>query len=102
MRGCLRWRSEGLIPPASVKRATAEWQHDVDHLKMFVEEMLMIHSEHQVQAQSMLQAYRRWCRQNGERHLSPSKFKSTLSETFNLTHTRVHGVGWWKGVKLKP
>jgi putative DNA primase/helicase len=101
VRGCLNWQAEGLIEPACVQTATANWQKQVDHLKRFVEEMLFFSTDHQVQAASMYQAYSKWCSQNGEHRHSMRDFKSKLSETVDLTHRRVNGRGWWKGGKLK-
>jgi putative DNA primase/helicase len=101
VRGCLKWQAEGLAEPASVRRATAQWQKQVDHIKIFADEMLTFAPGESTQAKPMYEAYKRWCRQNGEQHLSVSDFKQGLSEGVSLPHKRVHGVGWWKGVKLR-
>ena len=101
VRGCLKWQTEGLVEPARVQTATADWQNQVDHLKRFVGETLIFIPDGRVQARSMYESYSRWCSQNGERRSSMAHFKTRLSETFDLARTKINGRGWWKGVKLK-
>ena len=84
-----------------MRSATTDWQKQVDHLRRFVEEVLIFEPSSRVQAASMHRNYTSWCRQNGEQPLSMRDFKNRLLEGLDLTHSRISGRGWWKGVKLK-
>jgi putative DNA primase/helicase len=103
IRGCLEWQQEGLGEPASVKAATAGWRQDVDHVRRFVMEMLVIGCGHEnvIPAGEMHGAFMQWCARHGEQPMSTVALKAKLVETFDLTHARTKHGSEWRGVRWK-
>jgi putative DNA primase/helicase len=101
VRGCLKWQHDGLGMPGAVERATSGWQKEMDHLKRFVAEQLDIAPGIKVAASQLFDLYSRWCVQHGEQSLTVQDFKAKLQETLDITHTRIKGCSWWRGIKLR-
>ncbi len=81
--------------------ATTGWQKEMDHLKRFVAEELIIAPGYKISASQLLDRYKKWCSAHGEEALTVQDFKAKLQETFDVTHTRVKGRSWWRGIKFK-
>ena len=101
VRGCLKWQSSGLGMPGAVEHATKGWQREMDHLKRFVAEQLDIAPNISVGAAQLFDRYGKWCVQQGEQSLTVQDFKAKLQETLDVTHTRVKGRSWWRGIKFR-
>jgi putative DNA primase/helicase len=101
VRGCLKWQRNGLGMPGAVERATSGWQKEMDHLKRFVAEQLDIAPGIKVAASQLFDLYGKWCVQHGEQSLTVQDFKAKLQEALDVTHTRVNGRSWWRGIKLR-
>jgi putative DNA primase/helicase len=103
IRGCRNWQREGLGEPASVKAATAGWRQDVDHVRRFVMETLVIGCslDNVVPAGELHGAFMQWCARHGEQPMSTVALKAKLVETFDLTHARTKHGSEWRGVRWK-
>ena len=73
----------------------------MDHLKRFVAEQLDIAPNIRVGAAQLFDRYGKWCVQQGEQSLTVQEFKAKLQETLDVTHTRVNGRSWWRGIKFR-
>ena len=101
VRGCLKWQSSSLETPGVVERATKGWRKEMDHLKRFVSEQVDIAPGIKVGASQLFDRYGHWCVQQGEQSLKVQDFKHRLQEVLDVTHTRVKGRSWWRGIKLR-
>jgi putative DNA primase/helicase len=101
VRGCRKWQAEGLAEPKAVRSATKGWHREMDHLKKFVGEQLIIAPGHKIAASQLFDLYKKWCSANGEEPLTVQAFKAKLQETHDMTHARTKGKSWWRGVKFQ-
>ena len=81
VRGCLKWRREGLVEPDVIRSATKGWQQEMDHLKKFVAEQLDIAPGLKIAASRLFDRYEKWCRQHGEQPLTVQDFKAKLQDS---------------------
>jgi putative DNA primase/helicase len=101
IRGCRKWQRDGLGQPAAVRTATEGWQQEMDHLKKFVAEELIIAPGLKVRSSQMFDRYTKWCSSHGEEALTIHNFKAKLQESLDVTHKRINGSSWWRGIKFK-
>ena len=101
VRGCRKWQREGLAQPPGVRSATKGWQQEMDHLKKFVAEELIIAPGLKISASQLFDRYTKWCSAHGEEALTVQNFKAKLQESLDLTHTRIKGRSWWRGIKFR-
>jgi putative DNA primase/helicase len=101
VRGCRKWQQEGLSQPAAVRSATKRWQAEMDHLKKFVAEELSIAPGYKIAASQLFDRYKKWCSDHGEKALTVQDFKDKMQESLDVTHKRIKGHSWWRGVKFK-
>jgi putative DNA primase/helicase len=88
VRGCRKWQVEGLSQPKAVRSATKGWHREMDHLKKFVGEQLIIAPGDKIPAAQLFDLYQKWCSANGEEPLTVQAFKAKLQESLDVTHTR--------------
>jgi putative DNA primase/helicase len=86
IRGCRKWQREGLAQPATVRSATKGWQKEMDHLKKFVAEELIIAPGLKILSSQMYDRYKKWCSSHGEEALTVQNFKAKLQESLDVTH----------------
>ena len=67
VKGCLAWQIEGLITPAVVEEATAEYRNDQDLVQQFLEEECEAGDGHSVEKDALYRAWRDWCESVGEK-----------------------------------
>ena len=101
VRGSLKWQHERLVQPEIVRTATKGWQQEMDHLKKFVAEEVEIAPGLKIPASEMFQRYKNWSVQHGEHPLTVKDFKDKLQESRDITHTRIKGRSWWRGIKFR-
>jgi putative DNA primase/helicase len=101
VRGCLKWQTEGLSPPETVREATSAWQRDMDHLAKFFNDVLILGPGPKVPASEMFSRYQAWCSINAETALKIQDFKATLLEKYDVTHTKIKGRRYWRGVRFQ-
>jgi putative DNA primase/helicase len=101
VRGCSKWQAEGLSSPATVREATSAWQRDMDHLAKFFNDVLILGPGPKVPASEMFSRYQAWCSINAETALKIQDFKATLLEKYDVTHTKIKGRRYWRGVRFQ-
>jgi putative DNA primase/helicase len=101
VRGCRKWQAEGLTQPPAVRSATKGWQQEMDALKKFVAEQLVIAPGLKILSSQLFDRYKKWCAHHGEEALTVQDFKAKLQESLDVTHTRTKGRSWWRGVKFQ-
>lgn len=76
VRGCIKWRQNGLMEPECVKAASQEYRHEMDILEGFIQECLEIDYDYKEKtpARELFQTYSRWAKANNEYELSSKKF----------------------------
>ena len=73
----------------------------MDPLKKFVAEQLIITQGYKLPASQVFDRSKKWCSAHGEQALTVQAFKAKLQETLDLTHTRIKGRSWWRGIKFQ-
>jgi putative DNA primase/helicase len=100
VRGCLKWQAEGFSPPKAVQQATADWQRDMNHLTKFFNDVLILVPGAKIASSQLFSRYETWCSDNGETPLKIQEFKAKFQEKYDITHTRIKGHSWWRGLKF--
>jgi P4 family phage/plasmid primase-like protien len=98
LQGCLAWQREGLEMPQEVRSATESYRDEMDVIARFLAESCDPGGK--VGSSEMLQAYKSWCEDNGERN-DPKQLRTALQER-GYAHKRGHGGRYvWYGIELK-
>jgi putative DNA primase/helicase len=103
VRGCLEWQGKGLVPPATVKRATAEYQSESDQIAEFISERCEEVSGAGTGAAAMYDAYSVWAFNRGIRGpdlLSGTAFGTRMKKRFSAEHRKSGNV--YLGVRVNP
>ena len=100
IQGFLNWNKNGLNPPDKVLLATAKYRNESDSIQSFIEESCTIIPNAKVRASKLLEAYRKWCLENGEEVSTAKQFKHSLQEKGFNPHRKKDGM-WWKGIGLR-
>ena len=98
VEGCLLWQQEGLIPPASVTEATAEYKTEMDVLASFLDECC-VEGDGAVQSSDLFKVYLVWAKERNEYEMTSSKFGREMSKRFEKQ--RVAGGIYYHGVKVR-
>jgi putative DNA primase/helicase len=101
VRGCLKWQKKGLLQPGAIRAATEAWHSEMDHLKQFADNQLIITPGVKVAASTVFDLYKKWCLQHGEHPLTVQKFTAKFGETLDITHKRAKGHSWWHGIEIR-
>jgi putative DNA primase/helicase len=101
VRGCRKWQAEGLTQPTAVRSATKAWHEEMDHLNKFVAGELIVSPGSKIPASKLFDLYTKWCAHHGERPLTVQDFKAKLQKSHDITHARVKGCSWWRGIQLR-
>ena len=65
VHGCLEWQRTGLAIPPVIERATAEYRHNMDPLRDFIEQYCIVTPLAQAETGQLREAYERWGSENG-------------------------------------
>ena len=102
IRGCLKWRREGLKPPEEVRQATREYRAEMDVLAAFVADCCERGHDLKAYAGALWKAWQRWCEETGEQAGTQKRFGGRLSERGFLNHRDSRtGRKVWSGVSLR-
>ena len=86
VRGCLNWQKDGLSQPDAIRAATEAWHSEMDHLKQFADELLIVSPGTKVAASTLFDLYTKWCLQHGEHAFTIQKFTAKFGELLT-SHT---------------
>ncbi len=90
VEGCRRWRTEGLVMPIAVKKATEGYRSEMDVIAQFVEECCETGERLTVASYELYKAFTEWCEINGEQPVSKK-----------LLNLRLRGIGF-EAAKIGP
>jgi len=83
VKGLLDWLAHGLIEPAAVKEATAQYREDSDPLARFLKLCTEMDPQSRVQSSKLHEVFVAWCKAAGEREWSQKGFtKAMLDKGF--------------------
>jgi P4 family phage/plasmid primase-like protien len=97
--GCLEWQLYGLEAPDEVKKATGQYQSEMDAVAQFIEECCTVLDDLAVRSSSIYAAWVAWCKSNGEAETSNKAFSLKLEEKGFKKTKRKNGV-WFIGIGL--
>jgi putative DNA primase/helicase len=101
VRGCQKWQKEKLLQPDAIREATEAWHSEMDHIKQFADEQVIVTPGMKVAASTLFDLYKNWCLQHGEHHLTVQEFKAKFGESLDITHKRSKGRSYWKGIQIR-
>jgi putative DNA primase/helicase len=103
LAGCLEWQRSGLMPPAAVLDATAEYRKDEDLLEQFLADRCLVSNKAsdtvRVQAGALYSAFRDWCGQTGAREMTQRAFGLAMTER-GFERRLSGGRPWYMGARL--
>ncbi len=88
--GCLEWQKIGLMPPAEVKAATDEYQHDMDIIGQWIDDRCCTGADFYTGATELFDDYKRWAEANIGWAFKQTAFGRQLTDRgFNKRKTSV-------------
>jgi putative DNA primase/helicase len=103
VRGCLRWRCEGLDAPRVVIEATAEYEEDSDPLCEFLHEACRLDADAKAAGGELYFHYKQWAERRGmtdRERLSSTMFGRKMGERFRKA--KIAGKAEYSGVSIAP
>ncbi|WP_240806613.1 phage/plasmid primase, P4 family [Polyangium spumosum] len=112
VRGCLAWQKDGLAVPASVEAATEAYRQENNPLRDFLDDECVVATDRAlwpdvwVTRSALREAYERWGKANGARHLlGPKAFTRHLRELGCNDKAKRWvdnaSVRAWEGIRLR-
>jgi putative DNA primase/helicase len=101
VRGCLKWRAEGLGEPAEVEAATLAYRHEQDGLNVFLTECCDTEPDIEEQVGKIYGKFKEWAQENGEKIISSKRLSATLKQKGFQNYQATDGKYRWKGLALK-
>jgi putative DNA primase/helicase len=98
VRGCLKWRKEGLGQPDEVIAATQAYREEMDVLGGFLKDRCVERVDLREAAATLYSNYTNWCESNGERPLTQQRFGVALADR-GFTPNRTRRARFWMGLK---
>jgi len=100
VEGCLEWQKSGIGVPDEVKDAVNNYRSEMDALGGFLEDCCLTETDSKCSAKSLMEAYEKWCEQNGEKVYSQKFFGGQLTAKGFERYKGAGGYYWWKGIGL--
>lgn len=86
VQGAIDWYKNGMPTCASVDQATADYRKEMDKMKQFVDDCLVVTYGHALPGSQIYNVYKAWCTEKGERYpMSNSKFSTELQDNYHFT-----------------
>lgn len=102
LEGYIRWRENGLVQPAAVKVATAQYRTESDTVAAwFADRIVICGGSRSISRREVRESYEKWCDEAGERPVSAKKLAQELRARGLQDGPIVHGVRSWMGVRWK-
>lgn len=101
VQGCLEWQRNGLQIPEEVGEATQNYKGNEDTLARFISEECFLGPDAEVQASHIKEAYKNWCRRNGETELGNKTFPARLEERQGVSSVKRNQGQFWRGIGLR-
>lgn len=104
IEGYREYRKRGLDMPDSVRQTVKKYERDNDLVVQFLEEKCEKDSEAKIQAKSLYDTYKLWCKSNGYYVCSSKKFNAEVTAHPEWYEDKKRGTGGayvYVGVKLR-
>ena len=88
LEGFRLYREDALRQPGTVKDAIAEYYHDSDKMRRFVEDMLIEDASAEVRTSEVYDAYRQWCADNGFHTENGRNFNADIRKYASVVRKR--------------
>jgi P4 family phage/plasmid primase-like protien len=99
VRGCSKWRQEGLKAPQEVRQATMEYRAEMDVLAAFIDECCIVSPRAEAKATPLYNVYKGWCESSSEKPETQRAFGSRLTERGFVRRKR-GGIYHWHGIGI--
>jgi putative DNA primase/helicase len=96
IEGALRWRGEGMNPPDDIRKATDEYQGEMDVIGNFLKECTIQRAGATIRIRELFKAYQDWCDQNNE-HACSERFLSLRLKEMGFKQSRTAEARFWDG-----
>jgi len=94
------WKAGGLRPPDEVREATAMYREEMDTLRQFFEECVILDPQARCKAQDLYEAYHSWAGTAGLRFpMSKNTLGVMLKERGFTPYKDGDGTRWWVGLQ---
>jgi putative DNA primase/helicase len=100
VKGCLRWKAEGLGAPPEIQESSKTWKEDMDPLRDFIEDSCWLGDELWVRSAALWNAYKKWADNNGERPFGRRRFGERL-KVLGCKSSRRDRARSWTGIALR-
>ncbi|MFC1613920.1 phage/plasmid primase, P4 family [Gemmatimonadota bacterium] len=100
LTGCLKWQKQGLNEPSSILQLTERYIDKCDPLGRFFRDCCECDSQYKVHTSDLQNAYKGWCRENGEFEVGSHVVANRLRE-FGCKNSTSNGKRLWKGIRLR-
>jgi putative DNA primase/helicase len=100
--GCLDWQRHGLVRPASVEAATAEYFAEQDLMQAWLDEKCDIKASFEQSATPLFRSWSEFAKAAGEEPGSQSAFGADLTRRGFLAKKGAGGVRLRQGLRLRP
>lgn len=103
IEGAVRYAEGGLMEPAGVRAATADYAHDTDTVARFLEEACLVGGGEQVRSPvaAVYAAYDRWCKASGDTALSQKALTQALRARYSIESVKgAKGARAYLGLSL--
>lgn len=102
IEGCLDWQEHGLVRPAIVVDATAEYFEAQDAFSQWLKECCIIGPPASAKPGELLASFTGWCQRNGEMTPNRNKMRGMLERVPTLKYVTNGGTQWVRNIKLLP
>nr|BDD48276.1 hypothetical protein 9 [Deltaproteobacteria bacterium] len=105
--GCLEWQAmDGLNPPDSVRKYTADYQSEENYITQFIEATCTLEKDSRISAGELYRVFQRWYKEtiNKNDRYTPSqkKFGKQIMDTGIFDRKKTGGYFFYFGGDIKP
>lgn len=99
VKGCLKWRKEGLLTPKEIEQANKEYRSEMNVVSAFISDCVKEDANSREKASDVYREYSFWARNGNEYLMSSTKFGTELSKRFEKRN--IAGNIYYLGIILK-
>jgi putative DNA primase/helicase len=100
VRGCFKYRKQGLNPPSKVTDAVKEYREDSDLLGQFIEEKCLVRDDLKTPCRSLQENFLKWAGQDTE--LNNRTFTPAMANKGFVKSKRTSDCYYFLGIAPKP
>lgn len=101
IEGCLKWHSEGLVPPPVVLEQREHYRRDLDTVRKFFDAELVRKIDGKIGSSELYQNYRDWCRRMGCTALDNRQFKASMESIEGVSWKRSGNGRYFEGLEYR-